>query len=84
MMIPKNRESSGIAVERRTTHGRNQKSYVGSLFGTANKTRSLAMPHGKLFDRDFALLETPPNLIFIGTFQPQLDRFFDDCFGVAG
>ena len=29
MMIPKNRESSGIGIERRTTHDRNQNSDVG-------------------------------------------------------
>jgi hypothetical protein len=40
------------------------------------------MRHGKLFDRDFTLLQSTTNLIFIGTFQPQLDRFFDHCFRV--
>ena len=40
------------------------------------------MRHGKLFDRNFALLQSTTNLIFIGAFQPQLNRFFDYRFRV--
>ena len=40
------------------------------------------MRHGKLFDRNFALLQSTTNLIFIGAFQPQLNRFFDHRFRV--
>ena len=40
------------------------------------------MRHGKLFDRNFALLRSTTNLIFIGAFQPQLNRFFDHRFRV--
>src|SRR5207249_1017581 len=46
------------------------------------ETRSLAMRHGKLFDRNFALLQSMTNLIFIGAFQPQLNCFFDHRFRV--
>ena len=40
------------------------------------------MRHGKLFDRNFALLQSTTNLLFIGAFQPQLNRFFDHRFRV--
>jgi len=36
----------------------------------------------ELFDGDFALVQPSTNFRFIGTFQPQLHRFFDHFFSV--
>ena len=48
------------------------------------KTRSLGMRHFKLFDGNFAFLQSATNLRLFRRIQPQFDCFFNHFFRVLG